>query len=96
MLGTNIGIDLGTTSILIFVEGKGIVVSEPSAVAFDTDTGRLLAVGQKAADMIGRNPDSITVVKPMRSGVISDFTATKAIVASCSIKFAKTWCLSPT
>ena len=50
MLGTNIGIDLGTTSILIFVEGKGIVVSEPSAVAFDTDTGRLLAVGQKAAD----------------------------------------------
>ena len=50
MLGTNIGIDLGTTSILIFVEGKGIVVSEPSTVAFDTDTGRLLAVGQKAAD----------------------------------------------
>ena len=75
MLGTNIGIDLGTTTIRIFVEGKGIVVSEPSAVAFDTDTGRLLAVGQKASDMIGRNPDSITVVKPMRSGVISDFTA---------------------
>ena len=48
MLGTNIGIDLGTTSILIFVEGKGIVVSEPSAVAFDTDTGRLLAVGEEA------------------------------------------------
>lgn len=48
MLGTNIGIDLGTTTIRIFVEGKGIVVSEPSAVAFDTDTGRLLAVGQES------------------------------------------------
>lgn len=95
MLGTNIGIDLGTTTIRIFVEGKGIVVSEPSAVAFDTDTGRLLAVGQKASDMIGRNPDSITVVKPMRSGVISDFTATKAIVRVLLYKVCKTWCLSP-
>ena len=95
MLGTNIGIDLGTTSILIFVEGKGIVVSEPSAVAFDTDTGRLLAVGQKAADMIGRNPDSITVVKPMRSGVISDFTATKAIVRVLLYKVCKNMVFKP-
>ena len=95
MLGTNIGIDLGTTSILIFVEGKGIVVSEPSAVAFDTDTGRLLAIGQKAADMIGRNPDSITVVKPMRSGVISDFTATKAIVRVLLYKVCKNMVFKP-
>ena len=95
MLGTNIGIDLGTTSILIFVEGKGIVVSEPSAVAFDTDTGRLLAVGQKAADMIGRNPDSITVVKPMRGGVISDFTATKAIVRVLLYKVCKNMVFKP-
>ena len=95
MLGTNIGIDLGTTSILIFVEGKGIVVSEPSTVAFDTDTGRLLAVGQKAADMIGRNPDSITVVKLMRSGVISDFTATKAIVRVLLYKVCKNMVFKP-
>lgn len=95
MLGTNIGIDLGTTSILIFVEGKGIVVSEPSAVAFDTDTGKLLAIGQKAADMIGRNPDSITVVKPMKSGVISDFTATKAIVRVLLYKVCKNMVLKP-
>ena len=95
MLGTNIGIDLGTTTIRIFVEGKGIVVSEPSAVAFDTDTGRLLAVGQKASDMIGRNPDSITVVKPMRSGVISDFTATKAIVRVLLYKVCKNMVFKP-
>lgn len=95
MLGTNIGIDLGTTSILIFVEGKGIVVSEPSVVAFDTDTGKLLAVGQKASDMIGRNPDSITVVKPMRNGVISDFTATKAIVRVLLYKVCRNMVLKP-
>ncbi len=95
MLGTNIGIDLGTTSILIFVEGKGIVVSEPNAVSFDTDTGKLLAIGQKAADMIGRNPDSITVVKPMKSGVISDFTATKAIVRVLLYKVCKNMVLKP-
>lgn len=95
MLGTNIGIDLGTTSILIFVNGKGIVLSEPNAVAFDTDTGKLLAVGQKASDMIGRNPDSITVVKPMKSGVISDFTATKAIVRVLLYKVCKNMVLKP-
>lgn len=96
MLGTNIGIDLGTTTIRIFVEGKGIVVSEPSAVAFDTDTGRLLAVGQKASDMIGRNPDSITVVKPMRSELSRISPPQRPLFASCSIRSAKTWCLSPT
>jgi rod shape-determining protein MreB len=104
MLGTNIGIDLGTTTIRIFVEGKGIVVSEPSAVAFDTDTGTDDSlcteachepVGQKASDMIGRNPDSITVVKPMRSGVISDFTATKAIVRVLLYKVCKNMVFKP-
>lgn len=95
MLGTNIGIDLGTTSILIFVQGKGIVVSEPNTVAFDTDTGKLLAIGQKASDMVGRNPDSITVVKPMKSGVISDFTATKAIVRVLLYKVCKNMVLKP-
>lgn len=80
MLGVNIGIDLGTTSIVIYVEGRGIVVSEPSVAAYDVKTGKLIAVGKKAYKMVGRNPDSIRVVKPMRNGVVSDFTATRHIL----------------
>ena len=53
MLGTNIGIDLGTTSIVIYIEGKGIVLSEPSVAAYDTNSGHLIAVGKKAYEMIG-------------------------------------------
>lgn len=80
MLGVNIGIDLGTTSVVIYVEGKGIVLSEPSAAAYDTQSGRLIAVGQRAYDMLGRTPDSIKVIKPMKDGIISDFTATRHIL----------------
>ena len=80
MLGTNIGIDLGTTSIVVFVEGKGIVLSEPSVAAYEKESGKLIAVGKKAWDMLGKNPDSIRVVKPMEHGVVSDFTATKHIL----------------
>lgn len=80
MLGTNIGIDLGTTSILIYVEGKGIVLNEPSVAAYSVDDNKLVAVGRRALDMVGRNPDSIRVVKPMRYGVVSDFTAMKHIL----------------
>ena len=57
MLGTNIGIDLGTTSIVVFVEGKGIVLSEPSVAAYEKESGKLIAVGKKAWDMLGKNPD---------------------------------------
>ncbi len=80
ILGTNIGIDLGTTSIVIYHEGRGIVLAEPSAAAYDTATGRLIAVGKRAYDMLGRTPDSIKVVKPLRNGVVSDFTATRHIL----------------
>ena len=80
MLGINIGIDLGTTSIIIYIEGKGIVLSEPSAAAYDAKTGRLIAVGKKAYEMFGRTPDSIKVIKPLRDGVVSDFTATRHIL----------------
>lgn len=76
----NIGIDLGTTSIIIYVEGKGIVVSEPSAIAYDTETGEIIAVGKKAYDMYEKNPDSIYVIRPLKDGVISDFTATLHIL----------------
>ena len=80
MLGRNIGIDLGTTSVIIYTQGKGVVLDEPSAVAYKTQTKRLCAVGQKAFDMLERNPDSLRVVQPMRDGVVSDFTATRQML----------------
>ncbi len=80
MLGINIGVDLGTTSIIIFVEGKGIVLSEPTAAAYDNISGKMLATGKKAYNMVGRNPKSIKVVLPMKDGVVSDFTVTQNIL----------------
>ncbi len=80
MLGINIGIDLGTTSIIIYVEGEGIVLSEPSVVAYDVDTGDLIAMGDYAKSMIERNPESIEVICPMKDGVISNFDVTEQIL----------------
>lgn len=80
MLGINIGVDLGTTSIVIYVEGKGIVLTEPTAAAYDVFTDKMIAVGLRAYKMKGRNPESIRVVQPMRDGVISDFTVTQQIL----------------
>lgn len=81
MLGTNIGIDLGTTSTVIYVEGKGIVISEPSAIAYDSDTGDIIAVGTRAYEMYEKTPDCITVVRPLEDGVVSDFTATQHMLS---------------
>lgn len=80
MLGLNIGIDLGTSTIIIFVEGKGIVLSEPCVVAVETDTGRMIAAGQDAIKMVGRTPDYLTVIHPVMQGVISDFTVTEQML----------------
>ena len=80
LLGRNIGIDLGTTSVIIYTQGKGVVLDEPSAVAYKTQTRRLCAVGQKAFDMLERSPDSLRVVQPLRDGVVSDFTATRQML----------------
>ena len=80
MLGINIGVDLGTAQVLVYVEGKGIVLSEPTAVAYNTESGKLIAIGKKAYRMLEKNPSSIRVVLPMREGVISDFSATRHIV----------------
>lgn len=80
MFGLNIGIDLGTTSVIVFLEGKGIILSEPSVVAFRTDTGRVMSVGSSAYEMVGRTPDSITVIRPLRDGVVSDFTVTEQMI----------------
>lgn len=81
MLGKNIGVDLGTASVIIYAEGRGIVLTEPSVVAYNTKTGRMCAVGRKAYEMLGRNPDSIRVVRPMKDGVVSDFTATRQMLS---------------
>jgi len=75
-----IGIDLGTTSILIYVRGKGIVAHETSIAALDAATGDVLALGNAVQQMIGRNPDCLEIVHPMRDGVISSFTVIHAII----------------
>lgn len=80
MLGLKIGIDLGTTSVEIYVGGKGIVLSEPAVAACAAADHSLIAVGQRAYEMVGKNPESIQVIKPMRNGVISDFTVTRKML----------------
>ncbi len=76
----DIGIDLGTVNILIYVKGEGIVLSEPSVVAIDSETGRVLEVGKKAHEMIGRTPGSVIAVKPLKDGVIADFEKTEIML----------------
>ncbi len=78
-LTPKIGIDLGTTSILVFVPGQGIVLNEPSVVAV-SDTNEVLAVGSEAKQMIGRTPESIRAYRPMRDGVIADYKVTEAML----------------
>lgn len=95
MLGVNIGIDLGTTSIVAYVEGKGIVMSEPCVAAYEKSSGKLVAVGKRAWDMVGKNPDSIRVVQPMSHGVVSDFTATKHIIRTFLSKICKNMVFKP-
>jgi len=80
MFAKDIGIDLGTANTLVFVRGKGIVLSEPSVVAINTHTKQVVAVGDEAKDMIGRTPGSITAMRPLRDGVIADFEATRAML----------------
>ena len=76
----DIGIDLGTANILIYVKGEGIVLSEPSVVAIDKETGKVLAIGQKAHEMIGRTPLSVIAIKPLKDGVIADFDKTEIML----------------
>lgn len=80
MLGINIGIDLGTTSVIAYIEGEGIVLSEPSVVAYRNKTGRIMAMGKAAYKMIGREPSSVQVIRPMKDGVVSDFTVTEQML----------------
>ena len=76
----DIGIDLGTATTLVYVQGKGIVLREPSVVAMRTDSKAILAVGEEAKKMVGRTPGNIIAIRPMRDGVIADFDITKAML----------------
>ncbi len=79
-LVTDIGIDLGTASVIVFVKGKGTVLREPSVVAMNRDTRRILAIGLEARRMIGRTPGNIVAIRPLRDGVIADYEITEAML----------------
>ena len=80
MATSDIGIDLGTASILVYVKGKGVVLKEPSVVAIDRDTNKIKAIGEEARLMIGRTPGNIIAARPLRQGVISDYTYTEKMI----------------
>lgn len=80
MLAKDIGIDLGTANVLIYIKGKGIVLNEPSVVAVDTETKRVIAVGNEANEMLGRTPGKVKAIKPMKDGVIADFELTEIML----------------
>ena len=79
-LGQDIGIDLGTATVIAYVKGKGIVLREPSVVAVDNNTGEVLAVGKEARRMLGRTPGNIVATRPLRDGVISNYTVTEKML----------------
>lgn len=80
MFGSDLGIDLGTANVIVYIEGKGVVLREPSVVAFDRNTNKILAVGSEARHMLGRTPGNIVAVRPLREGVISDYTVTEKML----------------
>lgn len=80
MLAKDIGIDLGTANVLIYIKGRGIVLNEPSIVVIDTETNKVIAVGEEAREMLGRTPEKVKVVKPMKDGVIADFELTEIML----------------
>ncbi|MBO8168497.1 MAG: rod shape-determining protein [Thermoanaerobacteraceae bacterium] len=78
--GTDIGVDLGTASVLVYVKNKGIVLNEPSVVAIDRDSGQIIAVGEEARKMLGRTPGNIVAIRPLREGVIADYDTTERML----------------
>ena len=85
----DIGIDLGTANILVAINGKGIVLNEPSVVAIDEESGRIVATGLEAKEMLGRTPDKIKAVRPLKDGVIADLTATRLLLKNIIEKVCK-------
>lgn len=93
--GQDIGIDLGTATVIAYVRGKGIVLREPSVVAIDKDTGDVLAVGKEARRMLGRTPGNIVATRPLRDGVISDYTVTEKMLKYFINKVCGKYIFSP-
>lgn len=79
-MASDIGIDLGTSSVLVYVRGRGVVLKEPSVAAYDIDTNDIIAIGEDARTMVGRTPGNIAAVHPLRHGVISDYTITEKML----------------
>ena len=79
MFAKDIGIDLGTANVLIYVKGEGIVLNEPSVVAIDEETKKPLAVGKEAYEMLGRTPGKVSAIRPLKDGVIADFEITEIL-----------------
>ena len=79
-MASEVGIDLGTANVLVYIKNKGIVLNEPSVVAINKDTDDILAVGEEARQMLGRTPANITAVRPLRDGVISDYDITERML----------------
>ena len=85
----DIGIDLGTANILVTIKGKGIVLREPSVISIDNTTGAVIAIGHEAKEMLGRTPKEISAIRPLKDGVIADFTATKLLLKKIMEKVCK-------
>ena len=79
-MSMDIGIDLGTTNVLVFVKDKGIVLREPSVVAINRDNNQILAIGEDARQMIGRTPGNIAAIRPLREGVIANYVLTESML----------------
>ena len=79
-MASEVGIDLGTANVLVYIKNKGIVLNEPSVVAINKDTDDILAVGEEARQMLGRTPANIIAVRPLRDGVISDYDITERML----------------
>ncbi len=90
-MALDIGIDLGTANVLIYVSGKGIVLNEPSVVAIDTNTNQVLAVGSEAYQMVGKTPSNIRAIRPLKDGVISDFDVTEEMLSYFIKKIKCPW-----
>lgn len=76
----DIGIDLGTSNVLVYVKGRGVVINQPSVVAYEKSSKRIIAIGNKAKKMIGKTPESIEVVRPLVKGVVSDYIVTERML----------------
>ena len=95
MMSNDLGVDLGTCNVLIYVDGKGIVVKEPSVVAMDRNDGKILQVGAAARNMMGRTPGNVVAVKPLNNGIISDHEMTVRMLSSMFKSAAKSGLLTP-